>query len=106
MFGLGAKIPQISPQELESELKRDALLVVIDVRTTPEFRAGHIPGSKLIPLQELNRRLHEIPKDRRVVTVCHSGSRSRMAARQLLREGYDVYNMAGGMVRWSGRTVR
>lgn len=106
MFGLGAKIPQISPQELESQLQKGSPVVVIDVRTTPEFRSGHIPGSKLIPLQEIAQRLDEIPKGQRVVTVCHSGSRSRLAARQLIRAGYDVYNMAGGMMRWSGRTVR
>jgi len=106
MFGLGTKIPEMSAQELETELKKEASVVVVDVRTAKEFRSGHIAGAKHIPLQEIAQHLDEIPRDQRVVTVCHSGARSRMAARQLLRHGYDVYNMAGGMMRWNGRTVR
>lgn len=105
MFGFGAKVPQISPAELASQLKGDRPPVVIDVRTIGEFRSGHIQGARLIPLGELARRLNEIPKDQPVVTVCRSGSRSQMAAKQLKNEGFDVYNMTGGMMRWDGKTV-
>ncbi|NMP21931.1 rhodanese-like domain-containing protein [Sulfobacillus harzensis] len=106
MFGLGAKVPQISAKDLEGQLKQDRPPLVIDVRTIGEFRSGHIPGARLIPLGELGRRMDEIPKDQPVVTVCRSGSRSQMAAKQLKKAGYDVYNMAGGMMRWDGKTVR
>lgn len=106
MFGLGAKVPQISPQELQAQLKQERPPFVIDVRTIGEFRGGHIPGARLIPLGELGQRLAEIPIDQPVVTVCRSGSRSQVAAKQLKKAGYDVYNMAGGMMRWDGKTVR
>lgn len=106
MFGLGAKVPQMSPAELQAELKKDRPPVVVDVRTLGEFRTGHIPGARLIPLGELGGRTAEIPKDQTVVTVCRSGSRSQMAARQLQKLGYEVFNMAGGMNRWDGKTVR
>ncbi len=106
MFGLGTKVPQISPSDLASQLKGEHPPLVIDVRTIGEFRSGHIQGARLIPLGELAQRLNEIPKDQPVVTVCRSGSRSQMAAKQLKKEGYDVYNMTGGMMRWDGKTVR
>ena len=106
MFGLGVKVPAITAKDLVEQLKQDCPPVVIDVRTLAEFRTGHISGAHLIPLSELARRLDEIPKDRPVVTVCRSGSRSQIAAKQLIKKGYDVCNLVGGMVRWSGKTVR
>ncbi len=106
LFGFGSKVPQISGADLSAQLAQDRPPVVIDVRTPAEFRSGHIAGARLIPLQELGQRLAEIPKDEQVVTVCHSGSRSQMAARRLKREGYDVLNLVGGMMHWAGKKVR
>ena len=99
-------MPQITAKDLAVQLKQDRPPVVIDVRTLGEFRTGHIPGARLIPLAELAKRLIEIPKDQAVVTVCRSGSRSHVAAKQLIKKGYDVRNLAGGMLQWSGKTVR
>lgn len=106
MFGFGEKVPQMAPDEVQAQLGQASTLYIVDVRTIGEFRSGHIPGAKLIPLGELANRLSEIPKNQPVVTVCRSGSRSLSAARQLKKAGYDVYNMTGGMMRWSGKTVR
>ena len=103
MFGLKPRVAEITAAELEHQLKQSGKDVyVLDVRTPPEFQQGHIPGAKLMPLAELGRRLHEIPKEQTVVTVCHSGSRSRMAASWLQKAGYEVKNLAGGMLRWHG----
>lgn len=79
---------------------------VLDVRTPPEFRTGHIPGSHLIPLGQLVQRLAEIPKDRMVVTVCRSGHRSMIAAQALLKQGYEVKNLHGGMSTWTGPVTK
>jgi len=70
---------------------------VVDVRSPDEFRDGAYPGAVNIPLQDLGRRLAEVPKDRPVVLYCASGARSGMAARMLKQAGYaDVVN-AGGL---------
>ncbi|RPI83881.1 MAG: rhodanese-like domain-containing protein [Chloroflexi bacterium] len=74
--------------------------LLIDVRQPEEFREGHIPGSKLIPLGELNHRLKDLPKDREIVCICRSGNRSGAAVRKLVSAGFKSYNMRGGMKAW------
>jgi len=70
---------------------------VVDVRSPEEFRDGFYAGAINIPLQDLGRRMAEIPKDKPVVLYCASGARSAMAARVLKQAGYaDVVN-AGGL---------
>jgi rhodanese-related sulfurtransferase len=74
--------------------------VVIDVRESHEYQAGHIVGAKLIPLGTINQHLKELPKDKEIVCVCASGSRSRSAAKKLINAGYTVLDMSGGMNNW------
>jgi len=62
---------------------------VIDVRSTDEFRSGHVPGAVNIPLHTLPLRLSEVgPTDKPVVLYCLSGGRSGQAADLLRRSGY------------------
>ncbi|MBK9123732.1 MAG: rhodanese-like domain-containing protein [Chloroflexi bacterium] len=75
---------------------------VVDVRQQQEYVDGHIKGAKLIPLNELSSRMNELPKDRELVIVCRSGSRSSVATRQLNGAGYNAVNLSGGMIAWSG----
>ncbi len=66
---------------------------VVDVRTPGEFRGGHIPGSKNIPLDSLQSRAGELDSARPVVLCCASGSRSAMAVSLLKGKGFtDVHN--------------
>ena len=74
---------------------------ILDVREPSEFRAGHIDGATLIPLNSLANRIQQIPKDREILCVCQSGMRSSSAARQLAAAGYRVMNLRGGMSAWS-----
>ena len=70
---------------------------IVDVRTPGEFRDGAYPGAVNIPVQDLDRQMGEIPKDKPVVLYCASGARSAAAARALKQAGYpDVVN-AGGL---------
>jgi phage shock protein E len=70
---------------------------VVDVRSPDEFRDGGYPGAVNIPVQDLGRRMAEIPKEKPVVLYCASGARSGVAARMLKQAGYgDVVN-AGGL---------
>jgi rhodanese-related sulfurtransferase len=98
----GPSVPTITPLELDEKMKGPASKrpVLIDVRQPEEFRSGHIPGAKLIPLGELDQRMGELSKDREIVCVCASGSRSRSATKMLLNEGYNAINMNGGMMMW------
>ncbi len=75
--------------------------VLVDVREPFEWREGHAPGAKHIPLSELARRHRELPADRHLVTVCRSGNRSARAAAMLAREGKQVSNLVGGMRAWA-----
>lgn len=62
---------------------------VIDVRTDDEFRGGHVPGAKNIPVHLLPLRLDEVgPRERPVVLYCRSGARSAQAAELLRRSGF------------------
>lgn len=75
-------------------------LLILDVRQPDEFRAGHIAGAKLIPLNELQDRIAELPKDKEILCVCRSGSRSGAAVSQLNSSGYKALNLRGGMMGW------
>lgn len=70
--------------------------VLIDVRTPAEHDAGAIPGSTLIPIDELRARIAQVPRDGRVVVYCAVGQRGYTAARILAQLGYDVANLSGG----------
>lgn len=99
----GPPMPSVSAAELNEKLKNGKRPFVVDVRQPEEFRTGHIISAKLIPLGELNRRINELPKDKEIICVCATGSRSRSATKMLLRAGYNAVNMNGGMMTWSGK---
>ena len=96
----GSSVPSISVAELQEKIKGAKHPFLLDVRQPEEFREGHIAGAKLIPLGELHQHIQELPRDREIVCVCASGSRSNSAARQLASAGYNVINMKGGMFAW------
>jgi rhodanese-related sulfurtransferase len=96
----GPPLPSLDAMELSEKLKADKQAVVLDVRQPEEYREGHIAGSKLIPLGELNRRINELPKNKEIICVCASGSRSQSATKFLVGAGFDAFNMNGGMYMW------
>ncbi|HET7496997.1 MAG TPA: rhodanese-like domain-containing protein [Candidatus Eisenbacteria bacterium] len=97
--------PQAAPGPVVTVAKAAELQTqgafLVDVRQPEEWAEGHIQGSKLIPLDDLESRLAEVPRDRNVVVVCHSGNRSKHGRDILLRAGYpQVASMAGGLSAW------
>jgi rhodanese-related sulfurtransferase len=75
--------------------------ILLDVREPREWRAGHAPRARHIPLSQVSRRAGELPAGRAVVTVCHSGARSAVAAALLARQGREVSSLSGGMRAWA-----
>ena len=91
--------PKARPHEAKELIDSGAILV--DVREDTEWRAGHAPGARHIPLSRLAHRLRDLPPQRTVVTVCRTGGRSSRAAAILAREGREVVNLSGGMLAWA-----
>ena len=95
---------RVSFQNLDMEAdevgKRQAEFHLLDVREDDEWAAGHIDGAQHIPLGELSARLGELPKERTIVAVCRSGSRSEAAVRGLRKLGYEAENLEGGVNAW------
>ena len=96
----GPPVPGIEATAAQAKLSDKPRPLVLDVRESSEYAAGHITGSTLIPLHQLASRMNELPKDREIICVCASGSRSGSAARQLMSNGYTVLNLSGGTSRW------
>jgi rhodanese-related sulfurtransferase len=81
--------------------------VLLDVRTRQEYQEGHIPGSKNVPLQELNRMRDAVAeKDTPLFVYCHSGARSRQAVGELQRMGYLHVKNIGGIAAYTGKVER
>jgi len=94
----GSAIPTIEAQEAQSRLAARPAPLVLDVRQPEEFKAGHIAGATLIPLSQLSGRMSSLPREREILCVCASGSRSGAAARQLAAAGFKVTKAIGQTV--------
>lgn len=95
----------------------DTSLALLDVRTPAEYRGeagyadprqGHIPGARNVDLSELLvrspeqvRELVGLPEGTEIVTYCHSGARSALAAELLVAAGYRARNYPGSWAEWS-----
>jgi rhodanese-related sulfurtransferase len=98
---LSAELPAEIPPAIAYQ-QYEAGAFFLDVRQPEEYDAGHIPGSTLIPLGELESRLDEIPTDKPIVVVCRSGNRSQQGRDILLNNGFaPVTSMSGGVRAWA-----
>lgn len=73
----------------------------LDVREPFEWDAGHVEGSMHIPMGDVERRWEEVPRDGRVVVVCHVGQRSALVTSFLRQQGLDAHNLEGGLEAWA-----
>ena len=100
-----SRIDEIDPAQAREQASNGAVLV--DVRETEEFAAGHIPGAKHVPRGYLESRIEGAVPDRsqHLILYCASGNRSAYAARTLTEDlGYEhVESMRGGMTLWKDR---
>jgi len=108
--GLGTQPSQASPEEtvhvqpreLKAGLDRHEGIFVLDVREPHEYSICRIPGSVLMPLGDLEKRVGELRRDSTIVCYCRSGGRSAKAVKFLREAGFPrVHNLAGGILAWA-----
>ena len=99
-----SRITQLSVGEVEH---RSNEAFVLDVRSSAEWKSGHIEGARHVMLGELAESLNQVPQNSGVITVCGSGYRSSIAASLLKRRGVeDVSSMDGGMTAWTHQHLK
>ena len=96
-------IPEITVEELKAKLDGKEKFVLLDVREPYEREIALIPGSKLIPLGQLDKRVGELDKASPLAVHCKMGGRSARAVQFLRAQGFDAVNVAGGIHAWSQR---
>jgi rhodanese-related sulfurtransferase len=84
---------------------RKGEVVVLDVRPVEEYRAGHIPGALSMPIQELKRRLFELPRDQEIVAYCRGPYCvfSDQAVELLRARGFQAVHLDEGILDWRAR---
>ena len=90
----------IQPNALKLKMDRGEPLYIVDVRTGPEYRSGHVPGAVNIPLDQISSEIPDAGQDQMIVVVCKSGGRSSMACEKLGSGQQVVYNLTGGTMAW------
>lgn len=86
----------IHPREIDHVKKsRGALLV--DVREPEAYRAYHFPGAKNLPYESMEQWMGKVTKRRAMILYCDYGSTSLLTARELGKQGFEVYTVAGGI---------
>jgi rhodanese-related sulfurtransferase/predicted transcriptional regulator len=99
---LGDDTEGVGREELLERLRRGDV-VLVDVRPTDEFEAGHIPGARSIPIGDLERRMDELPADAEVVAYCRGPfcAYASEAVRQLQDRGHRARRLKEGWPEWS-----
>ena len=94
---------QYTPPEVETQMKSNDCVLLLDVRTDAERQSVSIRGSLHIPVASLRSRMKELEhyRNREIVCYCASGSRSASAALLLQKNGFKAVNLRGGMADWN-----
>jgi len=107
---IGLKLSNVQQLNVNEavRLMNDDNVVVLDVRESSEYGNGHIRDSVHIPMSTLVKRLTELEKykNKQILAVCRSGSRSNGACRTLSKQGFEsVSNLAGGIMSWTNANL-
>lgn len=92
---------QINAKKLNAILKSPQPIPVIDIREDWEIEIVGFPNATHIPLSEIVKNMDCLPKDQHFVLVCHHGIRSLKTVLWLRQQGYEAYNLIGGINSWS-----
>ena len=99
LLGLFTKIPSVDAASARDLIRDGAVL--LDVRESGEWNAGHAPQAAHLPLSRIADAPKKVRDGKKVVVVCRSGNRSRQATKALNSMGYDAINLSGGMHAWA-----
>ena len=93
-------VATIAPSDLQALREHEPLPFLLDVRSPLEFEGERIEGAHLIPLDELDARVDELPGQGELIVVCRTGVRATIAAEALARAGRRARVLDGGMNAW------
>jgi adenylyltransferase/sulfurtransferase len=97
-------LTDIDPTEVKAKQDRGDQFILVDVREPHEYQIARIPGSVLMPLGEVGKRLGELDPNAEIVMHCKMGGRSAKAVDLLKQNGFTkVRNMTGGITAWSDK---
>lgn len=100
--GQAWRVKELEADEALAKLKDDTFKLV-DVRTQEEYDADHVPGSVLLPVDELPHRYQELGQTTHLVFICQNGGRSAQAAEFIASiGGSEIYNVSSGISAWTG----
>jgi rhodanese-related sulfurtransferase len=108
MSFLGCKAADFTSVDADTfaQIIADTSVVRLDVRTSNEYAQGHIPGAILIDVTQadfMQKAEQLLPKDKTIALYCRSGRRSKNAAQQLAKHGYQVVELNTGFNSWKGK---
>ena len=89
-------VDQVHWDEALALAENEENTVIVDTRTDAEYSQGHLDNALHIPLDDLRKRMGELPRDKRLLVHCASGLRSYLACRILSQHGFTCANIAGG----------
>ncbi len=94
----------VDTKALTAMIEKGEDMVIVDLREPELYAAGRVPGAINIPFAEFRSRYSELPKDKKIVFVCHTGRMGTDSGNFVLEKGYkQVYNLEGGMAKWTGK---
>ena len=98
-------IPELSPTDFRKRwpvAQHADEVTLLDVREPVELTLAALDGAQHIPMREIPARLAELDRNKPLVVMCHSGTRSRRVAEYLAANGFEqVFNLKGGIDAWS-----
>ncbi len=105
---MSTQIETITPEQLHAAQRRGQYTGLLDVRTNAEYRAGHIPGAQLIPVEALTPQViaehfkrPSLGREERLYITCHAGPRAQQAAERLIDAGFaNLALVEGGTEAW------
>jgi len=93
-------VPELTSREVQERLQTEQPPLLLDVREPYEWRQVRIPGALHIPMNSVPARLNELPKERPIVVFCAHGMRSFGVTHFLRQQGWEAFNLAGGITQW------
>lgn len=99
----------INESQLQNMLNNNSNILILDVRSLGEYKGGHIPNSRNIPVDTISSKLSSLSsyKDSEIVVYCASGRRSSRACDILSKNGFNkVYNLSGGVSSYKGKLTK